>query len=162
VTRQSSCVGVLSLVIVALLASCGGSDESSGAVGASSTTVERATSASTSTSTPACHSAVVAVSAVLPADFATPQPGRGGAAPGEELPPCVQAATSRVDPGRHVTFGDGSSPYGLPDPEILPNGARRAEIHEGYGGEIEAEGGIVYVLGYGMTLAEFDAVLGSL
>jgi hypothetical protein len=158
--RQSNCVGVLSLVVVALLASCGGSDESSDAVGASSTSVERSTS--TSTATPACRSAVVAVSAVLPADFATPQPGRGGAAPDEEPPPCVQSATSRVDPGRHVTFGDGSSPYGLPDPEILPNGARRAEIHEGYGGEIEAEGGIVYVLGYGMTPAEFDAVLGSL
>jgi hypothetical protein len=155
---------ILSIVAVALLASCGGSDEPSDAAGAS-TTVERTSSTtapSTSVTTVACRSATVAGGAVLPDDFAPPQPGRGGASPDEEPPPCVEAATSRTDPGRHVTFGDGSSPYGLTDPQVLPNGARRAEVHEGYGAEVDVEGGVVYVLGYGVTLAEFDAVVGSL
>lgn len=100
----------------------------------------------------------------LPDDLGPVVPGFGGAS---EPPPadsagCVVSATSSGSPGRHLTFGLGSSPFGIGNAQVLPNGARRGEIEDGFAAEVTRDGTTMFVLGYGVTLAEFDGVAGSL
>ena len=89
----------------------------------------------------------------------------GGWPPGTDLGPCAVNLTDPDDLGRHVTFREGGTGYGIADERTIdgPRAVVWGEIEDGYGGRFRtADGTTIGVLAYGIDEDEAAALFASL
>jgi hypothetical protein len=106
----------------------------------------------------------------LPADLdVEPAVGMGGWPADTEDQPCAVNLTGPANPGRHITFAEGTLPYGFGEElggvGLEARGMRWGTIEDGYGAEltsaIDGEA-TIYVVAYGITEDEAAALFASL